>query len=321
MIKTLKFFIYVFVVSFIIVLPNKVKALEGVTEFNDGDDVSGYNVCEYDNLNFTMYFDNDFNWIGYKMSTNQVRFQNIEDSLSTLKNIWKEEHICPKLHALDQEYVSQSVYHYYYLFADSMALENSDEKQQICAGSKCIKKEVYCTNTNDKYCDPEKAKTSQTCITYHQVIDYIGDAYSNNKETEANKYIDTLSITCDSILKGYDYNEDCAKKCLRLNDDIIDLKKDDYNPGNVGNCNISQRIVNWFLNILKWVRYGVPILVIILGGIDFVKAIASDSDDELKKAGGRFVKRLIAAALIFLVPFLLEFILNVFGYDANNFCS
>ena len=59
-------------------------------------------------------------------------------------------------------------------------------------------------------------------------------------------------------------------------------------------------------------------VVILLGIIDFIKAIVSEKDDEMKKAQGHFVKRLIAAALIFIIPFIIEFILNKMGFAANG---
>ena len=38
----------------------------------------------------------------------------------------------------------------------------------------------------------------------------------------------------------------------------------------------------------------------------------------MKKAQGRFVKRLIAAALIFIIPFIIEFVLGKMGFDSNG---
>ncbi|MDO4963845.1 MAG: hypothetical protein Q4E75_07120, partial [bacterium] len=55
-----------------------------------------------------------------------------------------------------------------------------------------------------------------------------------------------------------------------------------------------------------------------LGILDFIKAMSQDKDDEMKKAQKRFVIRLISAALIFILPFILEFILNKMGIDANG---
>ncbi len=89
---------------------------------------------------------------------------------------------------------------------------------------------------------------------------------------------------------------------------------------NNANCKLSTRLVNWILKIINWMRYIVPVLLILLSVLDFIKAIAADSDDEIKKVTSRFVKRLIVAVLIFLVPLALQFLLGIFGIDANNFC-
>ena len=67
-------------------------------------------------------------------------------------------------------------------------------------------------------------------------------------------------------------------------------------------------------------RYIVPVLLIILSVLDFIKAIAADNEDEVKKVTGKFVKRLIVAVVIFLVPLFLEFLLGIFGINTNNFC-
>ena len=78
-------------------------------------------------------------------------------------------------------------------------------------------------------------------------------------------------------------------------------------------CNVSDKLINWIANIIRWVRYLAPVLVIILGILDFIKAIASQSEDEMKKVQKRFVIRLIVAALFFLIPFILEFALKAFN--------
>ena len=54
--------------------------------------------------------------------------------------------------------------------------------------------------------------------------------------------------------------------------------------------------------------------------LDFMKAIASDNPDDMKKSGAKFIKRLIAAVLIFIVPLILEFLLGIFGIGTNNYC-
>ena len=90
--------------------------------------------------------------------------------------------------------------------------------------------------------------------------------------------------------------------------------------GGSGSCSLSKRVVNWLFKIIKWVRYIVPILLILLSVLDFMKAIASDSEDEMRKVGSKFVKRLIVAAIIFLLPLMLEFLLGIFGIATNDYC-
>ena len=62
------------------------------------------------------------------------------------------------------------------------------------------------------------------------------------------------------------------------------------------------------------------ILLIVLSIMDFIKAVASDSEDEMKKVSAKFVKRLIVAALIFLIPLILEFLLGIFGIGTSDYC-
>ena len=78
------------------------------------------------------------------------------------------------------------------------------------------------------------------------------------------------------------------------------------------------KIINFIANILKWGKYFAPVLVIILSIFDFIKAIAAQKDEDMKKSQERFVKRLIAAALLFIVPFLIYFVLDKFNLINND---
>jgi hypothetical protein len=49
-----------------------------------------------------------------------------------------------------------------------------------------------------------------------------------------------------------------------------------------------------------------------------MKVIGSGKEDEMKKVQGRFIRRLIVAGLIFIVPIILEFVLEKFGFTAGG---
>ena len=72
-----------------------------------------------------------------------------------------------------------------------------------------------------------------------------------------------------------------------------------------------QGIRNYIKMIINIVCYGALAAGIILGIMDFVKAIASHEDAALKKAFQSFMKRVIAIALIFLSNVFVTLILNV----------
>ena len=134
---------------------------------------------------------------------------------------------------------------------------------------------------------------------------------------------DGIKSQCRSILEGYNYTggeAECVDDCLNIKDSLDQYKAgtdlaEEYNSGQ---CGFSARLLVWVNNILRWVKYILPVLVIILSILNFIKAIGADKDDEMKKAQKKFIIRLIAAALVFLIPLIIEFILNKmgFGYDS-----
>lgn len=62
--------------------------------------------------------------------------------------------------------------------------------------------------------------------------------------------------------------------------------------------------------ILMYPKIIVPILLILLGILDFAKAVISSKEDEMRKAQGTFVKRVIAAVVIFFIPLLVDIIMG-----------
>ena len=83
---------------------------------------------------------------------------------------------------------------------------------------------------------------------------------------------------------------------------------------------VPPEIKTWIINILKIVRYIALALVIVLGALDFMKAAGSGEPDQMKKAGQSFMKRVIAVAALFLLPYIVELVLgliDMFGVNTN----
>ena len=77
--------------------------------------------------------------------------------------------------------------------------------------------------------------------------------------------------------------------------------------------------IGWVFFILKIV---VPIILIVMGSIDLAKVLLSNKYDELQKQIGILVKRVILGVLIFFIPTILSFVVELIGgddiYDENS---
>lgn len=127
-----------------------------------------------------------------------------------------------------------------------------------------------------------------------------------------------------------DTNDYCESN-VYSDDGVVDNPDPGDNNGNSGNTH-GDGIINWgdpadvscdgiigeelldFINkIFRWIRILAPIVVILLSSVEFAGALLQDDRDALKKASSKFIKRLIIAVALFLVPLVLEFILNAFN--------
>ena len=138
--------------------------------------------------------------------------------------------------------------------------------------------------------------------------------------TELNKTEQSIKDQCRLLLQNLNYaggEAPCIDACLKIKDTLNDYKKgtDLWDNGtSTSTCGFSSRLFVWINNIMKWIKYILPVLVIVLGILDFIKAIVANKEDDMKKAQNNFVKRLIAAALAFLVPLIISFILEKMGF-------
>lgn len=75
-----------------------------------------------------------------------------------------------------------------------------------------------------------------------------------------------------------------------------------------GNCTTIEDILIDLQNIFDFIKIIIPLIIIGLSSIDFIKAISQKDDKDIKKAFVRLMKRLIYAVIFFFLPV----ILNVF---------
>ena len=54
----------------------------------------------------------------------------------------------------------------------------------------------------------------------------------------------------------------------------------------------------------------IPILLIVMGSLDFGKAVVAQKDDEIKKASKSLAMRAVAAVIIFILPSVIMMVIN-----------
>ena len=59
------------------------------------------------------------------------------------------------------------------------------------------------------------------------------------------------------------------------------------------------------------IHVAVPVVLVIMGSLDLFKGITAQKDDDIKKGQQMFIKRLIAAALIFFVFAIVKLVISV----------
>ncbi len=72
------------------------------------------------------------------------------------------------------------------------------------------------------------------------------------------------------------------------------------------------QLSNTGINIIQII---VPIILVVMGAIDFLKAISSQKEDDIKKAQSTFIKRLIMGALVYFIIVIVKFIISIIGND------
>ena len=200
------------------------------------------------------------------------------------------------------------------LFTDSLSVTTDEWKAFISKGE-CITLKIV---------NADKKNLVSSCPTLSEKFNSIYSYKKNYQSTKKAEYItkykeklEEIKTLCSEVTQFARYDDACVSKCLTMDEEIYKLNKE-FDISDNSQCGFSSRLISWIMNIIRWIKYIIPVAVIVLGMIDFIKATGSDKDDDMKKAQGRFVKRLIAAALIFLVPLLVEFILPKIGFDYNS---
>ena len=81
---------------------------------------------------------------------------------------------------------------------------------------------------------------------------------------------------------------------------------------------IDAKIANTVHIVFLVIQIVVPVILVILGMIDLMKAVIAGKEDEIKKNQMTFVKRLIAAAIVFFVFVIVKLVVSFVADNSKN---
>ena len=81
---------------------------------------------------------------------------------------------------------------------------------------------------------------------------------------------------------------------------------------------IPSRIVNVAYMIITILKFGVPVLLIIFGMLDLGKAVIASKEDEIKKGQQTFIKRIIAAVIVFFVVAVVQLVVSIAAEEGES---
>lgn len=135
----------------------------------------------------------------------------------------------------------------------------------------------------------------------------------------------TQSHVSETVINGYDYYFRISEAGYNLLDKTKLQSKNTDKKVSFGELNLlhyssceslfedesSKNLLKMIKTVITIIKVAIPILLIGLGIADFAKAVFAGKEDDMKKAQEKFIKRIIIAVCIFLIPSLLQFILNI----------
>ena len=85
-------------------------------------------------------------------------------------------------------------------------------------------------------------------------------------------------------------------------------------------CEELNPIITLLKNVVKLLQFLIPFGLILFGMIDLGKAVIAGKEDEMKKAQGILIKRVIYAVAIFLLVYVISLVMGMVGSNDWKEC-
>ena len=163
----------------------------------------------------------------------------------------------------------------------------------------------YVTSANGTTCEVTFSNSKSDMPTSK-----VGDEYA------ANGYTTKISENVVLTRGGREVEDDDDDSTITIHENKVD------------DCSDLGKTLTLLKKIYNFIKYLVPVIIILFSLLDFAKVIISDEEKTYNDAWSKLVKRLIVGAVILILPALLSFVITISGVtkahttiDNNNlFC-
>lgn len=176
---------------------------------------------------------------------------------------------------------------------ESITTKTTCQSNSLCKWSssqKCYSKQCVYRSTKEK-CIDSKDNDSKSCSWNTSLSSCETKAYARNQAGKATK------------------NEGSYEN-------FNDLKMTYAECGDLDR--IPVKVPAFTNSVFTLVKVFIPIILIVLGMIDFARAVVSGQEDRMNEATKRFVRRIVAGLLVFFVLAFTQFLVKVADPDEKN---
>lgn len=132
-----------------------------------------------------------------------------------------------------------------------------------------------------------------------------------------------------NIYNGYTGGSECmfslsssfwttSEKQILLEDSYKKHNSSDDSNNDITLCDDISNTTSLIKSAYKTLKYLIPVLIIVLSIVDFIKVVANGEDKEYKNAWNKFIKRIIIGIVIILVPVIIEMLIGLTGLFNNG---
>lgn len=179
---------------------------------------------------------------------------------------------------------------------------------------------LYCSTIACKYTNAAaQSECTKSCDT--NIKPKCDSAYNSCKTIQSTTDFDSC-MTTSFANQGLNYSEYAkirSEKLNQLNQESKSLKTSisqslqiEFNPYKINCSDVSMFHTLWIIIIVTG-----PILTILMGILDFGKAVVSSNEEQIKKAWKKFPKRLLTLVILILAPTIVSLIVK-FSQEQNS---